>query len=678
MYKLFLTFRYLTRKAIVIFPILVVWLCVMMMIIVSSIMGGFVDRVREANRGLMGDVIIESSRNGFPHYDELQKKLEALPEVELTTPVIHAYGLINFPDLRANTFAQIVGIDPAQRAKISQFRQSLFRQYTVPREAAEDLRGITFPATGFDIQKYANDRWDAADQAVQEATKASNALSTDAAALTQLDRTAHGFWVFGAMLFIAAFVICLSAIFGRRRWYALLAALALTLSLAGILQLLVTFNFIGQRLMLGTLAGAFVLATLLLTFAAFAFSRRFIAVTSTILIAITAGLMITGVLTERKAERLDDRSVEAIRANDRADRTFRTVMSLDAKRVFKTYRELVAAITPPEPTFTPPPSAATRYGDPANAPKYGCIVGVDLGLYDRDKNGNYNRQPFTENIKTILTVVPISAKGNAQFTDPQEETFTVVDDAYTRVFDVDSTYVYAPFDVVQRMTLMAGQTDADGNPLPPRASEIQIKVRGSDDPETLDKANDKINAVLDKFRDEYHDLSIFSLPRAETWEDKQAKYIKAVQNEKFMLTFILGLMSVVVLVVIFLIFYMIVRDKTRDIGIIKALGGSEEGVATIFLLYGLFIGTVGGAMGTICGIVFVHHTNWIHDKVLYNIFGITIWDRSVYLFDRIPDQVNPKECFLYLLSAIIAGGIGALLPAILAGSQDPVRAVRYE
>ena len=76
-----------------------------------------------------------------------------------------------------------------------------------------------------------------------------------------------------------------------------------------------------------------------------------------------------------------------------------------------------------------------------------------------------------------------------------------------------------------------------------------------------------------------------------------------------MRTFILNLMSLVVPVVVFLIFYMIVRDKTRDIGIIKAVGGSELGVAGIFLTYGLFIGIVGGILGVISGIEFVTHTN---------------------------------------------------------------------
>ncbi len=58
MYKLFLTLRYLTRKKIVIFPILVVWLCLMMMIIVTSIMGGFVEHVKQSNRDLLGDIVI--------------------------------------------------------------------------------------------------------------------------------------------------------------------------------------------------------------------------------------------------------------------------------------------------------------------------------------------------------------------------------------------------------------------------------------------------------------------------------------------------------------------------------------------------------------------------------------------------------------------------------------------
>ena len=91
MYKLFLTLRYLTRKKIVIFPILVVWLCVMMLIIVSGIMGGFVDRVRETNHDLLGDIIISSKSYalGFSGYDDLRAALQSDKELGPLIAAVH-------------------------------------------------------------------------------------------------------------------------------------------------------------------------------------------------------------------------------------------------------------------------------------------------------------------------------------------------------------------------------------------------------------------------------------------------------------------------------------------------------------------------------------------------------------------------------------------------------------
>ena len=142
MYKLFLTIRYLTRKKIVIFPILVVWLCLMMMIIVTSIMGGFVDRVREANRDLLGDVVISNQAgSGWPYYQELQDALKGSfsKEIAATTPVVRGYGLMNLPAFNQTFFAQITGIDPASRSKVSRFHDTLYRQYIAPTNAIDDL-----------------------------------------------------------------------------------------------------------------------------------------------------------------------------------------------------------------------------------------------------------------------------------------------------------------------------------------------------------------------------------------------------------------------------------------------------------------------------------------------------------------------------------------------------------
>src|SRR5688572_29211348 len=134
MYKLFLTIRYLTRKKIVVFPILVVWLCLMMMIIVTSIMGGFVDRVKQTNREVLGDIIISSDlATGWAGYDDLQKELKKqFPEIVASTPVVRAHGLANVPQARQTVPVEVMGIDPVGRSQVSRFRETLFKEYISP------------------------------------------------------------------------------------------------------------------------------------------------------------------------------------------------------------------------------------------------------------------------------------------------------------------------------------------------------------------------------------------------------------------------------------------------------------------------------------------------------------------------------------------------------------------
>jgi lipoprotein-releasing system permease protein len=278
----------------------------------------------------------------------------------------------------------------------------------------------------------------------------------------------------------------------------------------------------------------------------------------------------------------------------------------------------------------------------------------------------------------LLTVVPISERGSLSV-HPNSARFVIVDDSYTGVYDVDSTYVYAPFEKVQYMAGMrTDKAKSDPEWFPPRCNELLIKFRPGHDANATRRLRARIDDYVQDFVQHHGDM----LPAGghldvQTWDEKQARYLGAVQNEKRMMTFILGLMSLVVLVVVFLIFYMIVRDKTRDIGIIKAVGGSEAGVAGIFLTYGLFIGIVGGILGVISGILFVTHTNQIHEWI-YHMTGYMIWDRSVYLFDRIPDQYDPREVLMYFVLSLAAGVVGSLIPALVAAAEDPVKAVRYE
>ncbi|MEI8196216.1 MAG: FtsX-like permease family protein [Phycisphaerae bacterium] len=604
-----------------IFPILVVWLCVMMMIIVTSIMGGFVERVQDSNRQLQGDVVIEAraSLAGWPYYEELQRDLAKMPEVELTTPVIQAWGLINLPDQRYNNVAQIVGIDPAARAKISRFGQSLFWQNAAPKEAAEDLASA-LPATGDALQQ-------AAYKSLAEARKKTNLL-LDA----PLPQALKGNQI---ALGMGAGFVCL-----------VLAGL----TFYGIWRPLARW----QRIRL-------LLALIL------------ISVTGWSWWATWQGAN----LSKQKDLRQDQLEIANSRAV-RAARTYEFSFQLPSEKKFQTRADLLAALLPPEPTFTPPPGVLDLFGTKANMPANGgCVVGIDVvPMYRRDRRGNYLHSSTPPYFKALLTVVPVTPRGSAIVDNADTRDFVIVDDSYTRFYELDKTAVYAPFAKVQEMARMQAGIDSNDRPTPARCNELQLRIKNSDDPGVLRDVTDRINEKIAQLVERHPDLMGLNV-NAQTWEEKQIQYIRAVRNEKNMITFILGLMSLVVLVVIFLIFYMIVRDKTKDIGIIKALGGSEEGVAGIFMMYGLFIGAVGGLLGMISGVVFVWHTNEIHEWI-FRTFGVMIWDRKVYMFDRIPDTVNWNEVLIYVGAAIVAGLVGALIPAIVAGSQNPVKAVRYE
>ncbi len=568
MYKLFLCFRYLTRKGIVIFPILAVWLCVSMLIVVYSIMTGFVDRVRDAGKELMGDVVIQSTlAAGFPHYAGLQKSLAKLPCVAASAPVISTYGIMNLPEYQTSAEVQVLGIKPAMQSKVSSFGKSLFWQYRAPLDAARDLRDAAFPLTGKELADYARTKLKTALVIYRRHEKEIRKLKPI---------KGHG-WIADI----------------QRHWQVI--------------------------------------------------------------------------------AREDYRQAEY--HLNRVFRDLRFVEKLAPNAVIENDAALRKTLVPPAPTFTPPAKALRDYPDKQAEPKYGCVVGIDIGLYTRDRFGHYHRPPGVRFSPVILTVVPITL--SSTLATPQSHRFQIVDDSRTKVFTVDRHTVYAPFHVVQKMAFMQQQDLLSGGVRPARCSEIEIRVHHDQRQSAVNAARDQIAAAVRRYALKHPGMESTGLT-VMTWLQEQSQFIAAVDKERDLITFLLGMMSLVVIVVIFLIFFMIVRDKTRDIGIIKSIGGSEIGVGSIFVLYGFLISSAGSLLGVVTGTLFVIHDNWIHDDILWRIFGITIWNRRVYIFSRIPNQINPQTVVTIAALAVVAGLLGAIIPALIAASRDPVHALRYE
>jgi lipoprotein-releasing system permease protein len=210
--------------------------------------------------------------------------------------------------------------------------------------------------------------------------------------------------------------------------------------------------------------------------------------------------------------------------------------------------------------------------------------------------------------------------------------------------------------------------------LPARCSEIQIKLKpGADRIAVIDRLRPTLLAIDSQFNQN----SIMSSLRVETWEKLREDFLNAVENEKLLVTILFGVISIVAVFLIFCILYMIVVEKTRDIGIIKSMGMTSRGVASIFIGYGLAIGVVGATCGLTIGYFFLKYINEIHEGIA-GLTGRAIWDPKVYAFDSIPSDMDPATAGIVFGVAVLSAVAGAVLPAIRAATLNPIEALRFE
>ena len=109
----------------------------------------------------------------------------------------------------------------------------------------------------------------------------------------------------------------------------------------------------------------------------------------------------------------------------------------------------------------------------------------------------------------------------------------------------------------------------------------------------------------------------------------------------------------------------------------KSCGATSSSVALIFVGFSACVGIIGSGIGVVLGYVVTKNINIIEEWVRI-IFGLKLWKSSVYIFSKIPNEVDWGSALPIVLSAVIAAAIGALIPAIIAVRTKPVDILRYE
>jgi len=322
-------------------------------------------------------------------------------------------------------------------------------------------------------------------------------------------------------------------------------------------------------------------------------------------------------------------------------------------------------ITDP-PSFIVPTKYTQAFKQPPLTPEQrrrGYIVGIYAEGHPLGRAAGTNFAPLP------ITVFALNSKGiltGSQFGEHQS--FYFINQFNTGLLDADYALL-VDFEELQKLGWMDERENS-----PARTSEIRIKLKEGVDAE---QARVQIVNLWRQFIEQKQNPELLADVTVQPWQLFRRDFIAPMEKEKDLMVIVFCMIGVVAVFIVFAIFYMIVAEKIKDLGILKSLGGSGWSLAQIFLGYGALVGIVGALVGTALGVTIVTNSNKIEDW-LYKHFEFQLWDPQIYAIEKIPDTVDISQVLIIVAVAVLASIAGATIPARRAASLSVVDALRVE
>ena len=162
-----------------------------------------------------------------------------------------------------------------------------------------------------------------------------------------------------------------------------------------------------------------------------------------------------------------------------------------------------------------------------------------------------------------------------------------------------------------------------------------------------------------------------------TWSDMNSSLFSALKVERNVMFIILSLIIIVAAFNIISGLTILVKNKTRDIAILKSIGVLNKSIVKIFFLIGVIIGTSATFFGIILGVAFSMYVENLRE-FLSNMFNISLFPEEIYFLSSMPSEINLFSILVISVCSIFITIIVSIFPALNAAKLDPIKALKYE